>query len=113
MLVEHVDLVAGEFNEAAWRRQCGNGRLNIVEEAFADTDLPMPLLGAVPGKQADVLRISQASGLFRKMGSTSAWCIFPSFTTLWASCPEDLHHEVWLRVALVDHRGRLRIGRKA
>ena len=39
---EHVDLVAGDFNGAAWRRQCGNGRLSIIEEAFADTDLPMP-----------------------------------------------------------------------
>ena len=61
MLEEHVDLVAGDFNGAAWRRQTGNGNLSIIEEAFADSDLPMPpgptpLLGpgAVPGDWADV-----------------------------------------------------------
>ena len=43
MLKEHVDLVAS-FNSAAWRRTCGNHRklISILEEAFADTDLPMP-----------------------------------------------------------------------
>ena len=59
MLEEHVDLVAGDVNGAAWRRPCGNGRqpISIIEEAFADTDLPMPPgppplwdLGAVPGE---------------------------------------------------------------
>ena len=39
MLEEHVDVVAGDFNGAAWRRQFG---LGIIEEASADTDLPMP-----------------------------------------------------------------------
>ena len=48
---EHVDLVAGDFKGAAWRRPCGNDRkrTSIIEEAFADTDLPMPpgsILGA-------------------------------------------------------------------
>ena len=44
MLEEHVDLVAGDFNGAAWRRPCGNDRkpTSIIEEAFADADLPMP-----------------------------------------------------------------------
>ena len=61
MLKKHVDLVAGDFNGAAWRRQCGNERLSIIEEAFADTDLPMPPSptplwgpGAVTGEWADV-----------------------------------------------------------
>ena len=56
MLEEYVDVVAGGFNGAAWRRQWGNGRLSIIQEAFADTDLPMPpgstplrSPGAVPG----------------------------------------------------------------
>ena len=61
MRAEQVDLVAAYFNGAAWRRQCGNGRLSIIEEAFADTDLRVPLgttpvwiPGAVPGELADV-----------------------------------------------------------
>ena len=39
-----MDLVAGDFNGTAWRTPCGNDRkpLSIIEEAFADTDLPMP-----------------------------------------------------------------------
>ena len=41
MLDEHVDLVTGDFKGAACHRQCGNGNLSIIEEAFADSDLPM------------------------------------------------------------------------
>ena len=63
MLEEHVDLFAGDFNGAAWHRSNGNTRqpTSIIEEAFADTDLPMPLgptplwgPGAIPGKWIDV-----------------------------------------------------------
>ena len=63
MLEEHVDLFAGDFNGAAWRRSNGNTRqpTSIIEEAFADTDLPMPPgptplwgPGAIPGRWIDV-----------------------------------------------------------
>ena len=63
MLQEHVDLVAGDFNGAAWRCPCGSDRrlISIIEEAFADTNLPMPPgttplwgPGGVPGEWADV-----------------------------------------------------------
>ena len=41
MLDENVDLVAGDFNGAAWR--CGNRNIiSTIEEAFADCALPMP-----------------------------------------------------------------------
>ena len=60
MLDEKVDLVAGDFNRAAWRRDNSNN-ISIIEEAFADCALPMPPgpaplwgPGAVPGKWADV-----------------------------------------------------------
>ena len=35
MLEQHVDLVAGDFNGAAWRRPCGTDRLltSIIQEA--------------------------------------------------------------------------------
>ena len=44
MLQEHVDMVAGDFNGAAWRRQSGSDPrpISIIEEAFANTDLPVP-----------------------------------------------------------------------
>ena len=41
MLGEQVDLVAGDFNGAAWR--CDNrNNISTIEEAFADCSLPMP-----------------------------------------------------------------------
>ena len=41
MLDENVDLVAGDFNGAAWR--CSNrNNISTIEEAFADCALPMP-----------------------------------------------------------------------
>ena len=41
MLDEKVDLVAGDFNGAAWRRDDSNN-IGIIEEAFAVCALPMP-----------------------------------------------------------------------
>ena len=62
MLEEHVDVVAGDFNGAAWRRDNSAYSFSIIEEAFADCALPMPSQpphhcggqGAVPGMWADV-----------------------------------------------------------
>ena len=63
MLQEHVDMVAGDFNSAAWRRPCGSDRqpTSIIEESSADTNLHVPLgptplwrSGGVPGEWADV-----------------------------------------------------------
>ena len=63
ILQEHVDMVAGDFNGAAWRRPSGSDRrlTSIIEEAFANTDLPLPPgstplwgPGSVPGEWADV-----------------------------------------------------------
>ena len=55
-----MDLVAGDFNGAAWRRDNSNS-ISIIEEAIADCALPMPPgptplwgPGAVPGTWADV-----------------------------------------------------------
>ena len=44
MLQEQVHMVAGDFNGAAWRRQSGSDPrpINIIEEAFANTCLPVP-----------------------------------------------------------------------
>ena len=44
MLEEHVDLVTGDFKGAAWRQSNSNNPqpTSIIEEAFADTDFPMP-----------------------------------------------------------------------
>ena len=60
---EHVNLVAGDFFGRAWRQTSGNNPhpTGTLEEAFADTDFPMPpgptplcFSGAIPGEWADV-----------------------------------------------------------
>ena len=44
MLQEHVDMVAGDFNGAAWRRPSSSDRrlISVIEETLANTSLPMP-----------------------------------------------------------------------
>ena len=37
-----VDLVAGDFNGAPWRRATSANITSIIEEVFADCDLPLP-----------------------------------------------------------------------
>ena len=41
---QQVDLVAGNFNGAAWRRQSGSNPslISSIEEAFVNTNLPLP-----------------------------------------------------------------------
>ena len=85
MLEEHVDLVAGDFNGAAWRRPFGGDRkpISIIEEAFADTDLPMPPgptplwgPGSVPGTWADVWGFLKPLAFHDKVEGTITRCIF-------------------------------------
>ena len=75
MLDEKVDLVAGDFNSAAWRSSNRNN-ISTIEEAFADCALPMPPgstlfwgLGAVPGKWADV------GGFLNHLDSDGRWTV--------------------------------------
>ena len=42
VLDKRTDVVAGDFDGAAWRRQTNNGNLSFNEEAFAASDSPMP-----------------------------------------------------------------------
>ena len=114
MLEEHVDLVAGDFNGAAWRRPCGSDRriTRIIEEAFADTNLPVPPgsppwwgPGAVPGQWADV------SGFIKPPDSQDEWqvCLHGAFSI---SCSalglkeqdQSCHHEVWMHLAHANPR---------
>ena len=113
MLEEHVDLVAGDFNGAAWRRQTGNGNLSIIEEAFADSDLPMPpgptpLLGpgAVPGDWADVCGFLKPPDSYERWKVRLHGALSILHDTLGLR-PKDqsCHHEVWLHLAFVDHHG--------
>ena len=112
MLEEHVDLVAGDFHGAAWRRPCGNDRKpsSIIEEAFADTDLPMPSgstrlwgPGAVPGEWADVC------GFLKPPDSHEKWKVrlHGAFSIRHSALglrekDQSCHHEVWMHLALTN-----------
>ena len=59
MLQEQVDMVAGDFNGAAWRPQSGSDPrpVSIVEEAFVNTNLLVPL-GRPPGGRREVCQVN-------------------------------------------------------
>ena len=114
MLDENVDLVAGEFNGAAWR--CSN-RNNISnnEEAFADCALPTALgstplwgAGSIPGIWADVC------GFLRPPESDRRWKVqlhgaLSILHEVLGLRPTDqsCHHEAWLHLDFVDwHDGQ-------
>ena len=113
MIEEHVDLVAGDFNGAAWRRQIGNGNLNIIKEAFADSDLPMPPdptplwnPGAVPGDWADVcgfLKLRDSSGRW-KVRQHGAFSISHDTQGL-RQKNQSCHHVLWLHLSFVNPHG--------
>ena len=56
MMQEHVDMVAGDTNGAAWRRPSGRDPrpISIIEEAFVNTPTPLWKPGGVPGEWSDV-----------------------------------------------------------
>ena len=113
MLEEHVDLVAGDFKGAAWRRHCSNGNLSILEEAFADSDLPMPpgptplwCRGAVPGDWADVcgfLKLPDSYGRWK--GRQHATFSIPHDALVLRPKDQICLHDVWLHLAFVYHHG--------
>ena len=79
MLQEHVNMVAGDFNGAAWRCQCGIDPrpMSTLEEAFAKTNLhappsPTPLWGpgGVPGEWSDVWQVRLLGWLTVRHGMT-------------------------------------------
>ena len=109
MLQEHVDTVAGDFNGASWRRPCGSERrlTSIIEETFANTNLPVPPgpppplwgPGGVPGEWADVC------GFLNPPGSEAEWHVrmhgaftMPYGTSGLKEKDQSCHHEVWMHL---------------
>ena len=73
---EQVDMVAGDFNGAAWRRRSGSDPrpISMIEETFVNTSLPVPpgptplrKPGGVPGTWSDVW------GFLKPPGSETDW----------------------------------------
>ena len=112
MLEEHVDVVPGDFNGAAWRRATSANTLSIIEEAFADCDLPMapgprPLWGpgAVPGAWSDVC------GFLKPPDSNERWRVrqhgafpIPHEALGIRQTDQSCHHEMWLHIDFLERR---------
>ena len=111
MLDENVDLVAGDFNGAAWR--CDNrNNISTIEEAFADCALPMPPgptplwgPGSIPGNWADVcgFRKPPASDRHWKVRLCGAFSI-PRDGLGLRPTDQSCHHEAWLHLDSVGQR---------
>ena len=94
MLVKHIDLVAGDFNGPAWRRQTTGGNLSIIEEAFCrfrltDASWPHTLCGAQGQCQVLGQTFAGFSSLQTPMntGKYVSMEPFPFSTKLWAFVP--------------------------
>ena len=115
MLQEHVEMVAGDFNGASWRRPCGSDRhfISIVEEAVANTNLPMPPgptplwgRGSVLGEWADVC------GFLKPLCSEPERQVqmHGAFTTSFGTLglrekDQSCHHKVWMHLSHANSRG--------
>ena len=111
---QKVDLVAGDFSGAAWRRQSGSDSqlISSIEEAFVNTNLPLPpgptLLcgpGGVPGEWLDVC------GFLKPPGSEDDWQIrnhgaftIPNSTLGLKEKDQSCHHEVWIHLLHANAR---------
>ena len=114
MLQEHVDMVAGDFNGAAWRRQPGSDPrpISIIEEAFVNSSLPEPLvptplwgLGGVPVEWSDVC------GFLKPPGCEPEWQVrvhgaftIPFSTPGLKEKDQSCHPEVWVHLSHVNAR---------
>ena len=91
MLDEQTELVAGDFNGAAWRRQTSNGNLSIIEEAFLPIQTYRCFLGPHPcGDQGQCRVLGQTFAGFSSpqtpmdAGKYVSTVHFPFPSKLWA-----------------------------
>ena len=112
MQQEQVDMVAGDFIGAAWRRMRGEDQqcVSTIEEASckhqpATTGRPCTLVGSggVQDEWSDVC------GFIKPPGSETEWQIrmhraFRSIARILATKPTDqsCHHDVWIHLLRVN-----------
>ena len=97
MLEEHVDLVAGDFKGAAWRRATSANSMAPHGNDTQPTPLWVP--GAVPGEWTDVC------GFVKPPNSCDKWKVrlhgaftIPRGTLGLRPRDQSCHHEVWLHL---------------
>ena len=113
MTQDQVDMVAGDFNGAAWRRQSSSDHrpISIIEEAFANTSLPIPPgptplwgPGNVPGEWTDEFGfinplVSEKEWQLRMHGAST----IPN-DVLGIKRTDQSCHEVWTHLLHVNAR---------
>ena len=111
---QQVNLVAGDFNGASWRRQSGSHSrsLSSIEEALVNMNLPLspgstPLgrPGGVPGKWSDLC------GFSKPPGSENEWqvSLHGVFTIPYGmlglrETDQSCHQKVWIHFLHVNAR---------
>ena len=109
-----VDMVAGDSNGAAWRKKGGDDQLrdSTIEEAFANTNLPIPHgltplcgPGGVPGEWAAV------RGFIKSPNTDGEWQMrgpgaFEVNRDVLDTRPTDqsCHHEAWIHLSHANAR---------
>ena len=104
---QQVDLVAGDFNGAAWSRQSGSDPrpISIIEETFVNTNLPV-LPGPTPllGPEACQVHGRMCVGV-KPPGSENEWQVRMHGVSDMLGLKEtdqSCHHEVWIHLLHVD-----------
>ena len=121
MLQEHVEMVAGDVNGAAWRRQSCSDPVppSIIEETFVNTSLPVPRgstplwgPGGVPGEWSDVCAFLKppCSERERQVRMHGACTILFDMLGI-RHTDQSCHHEVWVHLSHVNARVVDRVSR--
>ena len=109
MISQSIDLVAGDFNGAAWRCR-SRDNISTVDEVFSDCALltppgPAPLWGpgSIPNNWADVCGFLKLPGSqkFWKVNKHGAFSI-PRQALGFRANDQSCHHETWLHLHFVD-----------
>ena len=109
MISQNIDLVAGDFNGAAWRCR-SRDNLRSIDEAVADCALPTPPgptpfwgPGSIPNNWSDVCGFLKPPGSqkFWKVSKRGAFSI-PRQALGLRSSEQSCHHETWLHLHFVD-----------
>ena len=110
MLEEYVDVFAGDFNAAAWRRATSATSPCLIEEAFADLPMPpgrTPLWGPGPVRAT----WSVVCGFLKPPYSNERWRVrqhgafpIPHEALGIRQTDQSCHHEIWLHLDFVERR---------
>ena len=117
MCREQLDMVTGDFNGAAWRRQSGSDPrpISTIEEAFANTSLPIPPVPTPLWRPVHTRWIvGCVCGVLKPLGSENGWQVrmHGAFTIPFGMlgikhADQSCHREVWIHTSSTSMLGWL------